>query len=111
MNNSKTLKDMEVFEVRQDLELEGVEYPLIDKNELKQEAIKWVRHWLKVLGNPTPVMLINKDFCIGFKNLDMDRMNISQRDACVSMGAFVNFFNISKEELDALVATGEGGKE
>ncbi len=33
----KVIDKVEVFEVRQDLEQEGVEYPLIDKEELKQK--------------------------------------------------------------------------
>ncbi len=37
------IDDVEVFEVRQDLDQEGVEYPLIDKNELKQRITEGER--------------------------------------------------------------------
>jgi hypothetical protein len=33
----KIIDKVEVFEVRQDLEIEGMEYPLIDKNVLKAQ--------------------------------------------------------------------------
>lgn len=92
----RTLNDIEVFEVRQDLELEGVEYPLIDKNDVRKEAINWVKHWLKTLGNPE--FFINEKNCVGFRKKDMDRFNITQCEACASIGAFVNFFNLTEEE-------------
>jgi len=64
----KTLKDIEVFEVRQDLELEGVEYPLIDRNDLKKEAIKLVKNFRK-------------------RNDEIWEID------------FMNFFNITEEDL------------
>ena len=98
----KTLKDLKKDKLRL-LKLfeEGLitgELLLYHLEQLeRKEAIKWVKHWLGVCDNP--VFFINKNNCIGFKTKDMDRMNITQRDACVSIGAFVNFFNITKEDL------------
>ena len=65
--------------------------------KIKKEAIKWVKHWLNTLGDPK--FLIDKKHCVGFRKEDMDRFNITQCEACASIGAFVNFFNIIEEEL------------
>lgn len=65
--------------------------------ELKAEAIKWVNHWLKTLGNPK--FLIDEKHCVGFKKKEMERFNMTQCEACASIGAFVNFFNITDEDL------------
>ena len=67
------------------------------KELLKSKVINWIKHWLKVLGNPK--FLIDEKHCVGFRKEDMDRFNMTECEACASIGAFVNFFNFTEEDL------------
>lgn len=89
----KTLKDIE-----DQIVIFGNPIKCVLTKDLRQEAINCVKHWLGVVGNPE--FSIDENNCIGFKTGDMDRMIVNKREACGSIGSFVNFFNITEEELN-----------
>lgn len=67
------------------------------KSEIRAGAIKWVKHWLKNLGNPP--ILINPQSCVGISTKYTDKMDILGRENLASIGAFVNYFNITEDDL------------
>lgn len=86
----KTLKDFMTLENNHGSKL-------IFYSELREEGIKCVEHWLKIIGNPN--FSIDENNCIGFETEDMDKMLVNKRETCASIGVFVNFLNITEEEL------------
>ncbi len=86
----KTLQDFEYEEC-------GYGVSHVRRDDLRKEAIIWVKHWLKVLGNP--IFLIDEKYRVGFKRKDMDLMNNTNLQASASIGAFVDFFNLTEDDF------------
>ena len=84
MNKMKTLKEF-------NYPLAPSLHTMVSADELKEEAIKWVKHWIKLLP---------KDSC---ENLKIDLNKIGKPSDYMKIGqikGFLDFFNIIKSDLE-----------
>ena len=83
----KTLKDLGL---RNEQRVMKSGHWYLDGNELKEEAIKWVKHWIKLLPKDS------------YENLKIDLNKIGKPSDYMKIGqikGFLDFFNIIKSDL------------